>query len=73
MALYLPIGGGAEGGGGSYSGKKRNVGLSKKRQTLNLKPKGVMFWQAVIFVGVHLRTLSTLSNLSSCTFYSYLI
>ena len=28
VALYLPIGGGAEGGGGSTSGKKSYVGLS---------------------------------------------
>ena len=28
VALYLPIGGGAEGGGGSTSGKKNNVELS---------------------------------------------
>ena len=31
--MYLPIGGGAEGRGGSVSGKMDNVGLSARRAT----------------------------------------
>ena len=34
VALYLPIGGGAEGGGGSSSGKKGNVRNRKMRSPL---------------------------------------
>ena len=37
--LYLPIGGGAEGRGGSSSGKKRAVELMKKAQPLRGGPK----------------------------------